>query len=182
MLERQRLQVTAAIEPDLLDAPAHELRIRSAISAAKGPAVSLSLPRDRRPDKLARPRLVDGLELRAHMIALRIFEEDDRAFRRHEEIARRVAQEIAEHVARAGRIALVVGIEQQDRAIVRQPSSSCRKLLQALAAKLDRIDGRGLGIRQPHAVGGIIAHRMAHVRCRNRHHRPCRDRRRRYSW
>ena len=32
------------------------------------------------------------------MVALGVFEEDDWAFGRHEEVARRVAQEIAEHV------------------------------------------------------------------------------------
>ena len=92
--------------------------MRSAISAANGPVGFFIARIDRRPDELARPRLVDRLEARAHMIALRIFEEDDRPFRRHEEVARRIAQEIAEHVARAGRIALVIGIEQQDRAVI----------------------------------------------------------------
>ena len=136
---------------------------------------------DRRPDQLARPRLVDRVEHHADMIALRIFEQDDRPFGRHEEIARRVAQEIAEHVARAGGVALVVGIEQHDGAVAGLASSRRAASPGGPSRSFIGVDGRRLGVGQPHAVRRDRRRRMAHASRRNRRRRCCRDRKRRCS-
>jgi hypothetical protein len=85
------------------------------------------------------------------MIALGIFEEDDRTLGGYKEIASRVAQKITEHVARASRISLVKRIEQQDSPIICgfHPAA---KPVQALAAELGSVYRGGFAIREPHPV------------------------------
>src|SRR5262245_12576555 len=95
------------------------------------------------------------------MIALGIFEQDDRTLGGYKEIASRVAQKITEHVARASRISLVERVEQQDSAIFRALHPAAQPG-QALAAELDGIYGGGLAVRKPHAVRGIVTHRVSH--------------------
>ncbi len=116
LLQRQGLEVAAAVHADLGRAAAmgaHQLG--DLIGERAGGLVVAA--GDRGPDQLAGPHLVHGVDHGADVIALRIVEQDDRAADRHEEIARRVAQEIAEHVARAGGVALVVRVEQDHAAI-----------------------------------------------------------------
>src|SRR5207248_6917639 len=119
------------------------------------------LARDRGTDELARTRLVYGLELGADVIALRIFKENDRAFRRHEEVACRIAQEIAKHVPRSGRVSLIVGVEQQYRAIIRA-LHPIAQALEPLLPELEGVDRWGLGIRQPHRIRRRVADGVAH--------------------
>ena len=162
LFQRQRLQMAAAVEPELHRAAAMRLQeIGDLVGEGTGRLVVAA--RHRRPDQLGRPRLVDRVEHHRDMIALRIFEQDDRPFRRNEEIARRVAQEIAEHVARAGGIALVVGIEQHDARHSRPRASRSRSFFRRSLPQRIRIDEGRLGIGQPHAAGRVRRRRMAHA-------------------
>ena len=135
---------------------------RSAISSANGPAVSSSRPDTDDHTSLDGRASSIGVEHHRDMIALRIFEQHDRPFRRDEEIAGRVAQEIAEHVARAGGVALVVGIEQHDRAIagLAHPVAQFR---QPPFAQRIRVDEGRLGVGEPHAAGRVRRRRVAHA-------------------
>src|SRR6218665_1697682 len=129
-------------------------RSRSAISSAKGPAVSSSLP------DTADQTNFDG---HRDMLALRILEKDDGAFGGDEKIACRVAQKIPEHIARTGGITLVVGIEKNHRAVTGLLHPGAQTCQPALAQGIDVDEGR-LGIGQPHPAGGI--------ECNNAHGSP----------
>ena len=109
-LQSQRLQVSAAIQTDLVGSPAVLANERGDLLGER--ARCLGVPaRHRRPHDLRMTRLLHRFEAGRHVRALRVLEQDDRALGRHEEIAGRVAQEIPEHVSRARRVALIEGIE-----------------------------------------------------------------------
>jgi hypothetical protein len=95
------------------------------------------------------------------MIALGIFEENDRAVCRHEEVARRIAQEVAEHVSRSGRVSLIIGVKQQHRAVFR-PFHPIAKSDEPLTPKPHCIDRGRLGVRQPHSVRCGVGCRVTH--------------------
>ena len=89
-LERKGVQVVAAIEPKLHRPAAVGLQQIGDLIGEGAGAGRIAVG-DRRPDELGRPRLIDGLQDRRHMIALRIFEEHNGPIRGHKEIAGRVA-------------------------------------------------------------------------------------------
>ena len=96
------------------------------------------------------------------MVTLRILEQYDRPFCRDEEVAGRIAQEIAEHVARAGGVALVIGVEENHRAVTGLAHPGAQFCQPPLAQSVGVDKGR-LGVRKPHAAGGIGRGRVAHA-------------------
>ena len=159
-LQRQCVKMAAAIQPELhRPAAMGSQQIGDFGGEGRG---RLAIPIGHRgPHQLRRTRLVDGVEHQRYVIALRVFEEDDRPLGRHEEVAGRVAQKIAEHVARAGGVALVVRIEQHHSTV----SGCCHPVAQpgqSLPAQRCRIDEGGFGIGEPHAAGGIRGQRVPH--------------------
>ena len=135
-------------------------RTRSAISAANGPAVSASRPAHGGPDDLRVACLLNRFQAGRHVRALRILEQNDRAFDGHEEVSRGVAQKVAEHVSRAGRVALIVRIEQQQCGVFIF-THHVANAGETIGAQLARIHAAGLGIGDPQA-GTCV--RMALVR------------------
>src|SRR5205823_2197918 len=96
--ECQCLNMTASVHTDFVRSRCMNLhKVGDLVGEGSG---GLVIPaRYRRPDELARPCLIHGLKLGAHMIALGVFEENDRTLSRYKKVARGVAQEIAEHVS-----------------------------------------------------------------------------------
>ncbi len=159
-LQRHRLQMAAAVEPDLPGAAA-EFAHQVGDLGGECPGGLAIAAGNRRPDQLAGSGLGHRVDHGAHMVALRIVEKNDGTRSRHEEIAGRVAQEIAEHVARAGGIALIVGIEEEKRAVAGR-SHAGAKPGQATIPQPLGVDRRRLGIRQPHSICGVATKRMTH--------------------
>ncbi len=113
------------------------------------------------PDKFGGASLVYRVEDHRDVIALRIFEEDDRTFSGDEEIAGGVTQEIPEHVSGARRVALVIGVEKDHRAVTGS-AHPVAKLLQTPVAQGVGVDKGRFRVRKPHAAGRIGCLRMAH--------------------
>ena len=122
-------------------------------------------PGNRRPNQLGMPGFVDRFQTGADMGGLRILEKNDRSFPGDQEIASRVAQKVTEHVARPGRVALIVGIEQDEGGIVLLPHHAA-DAFQTPAPQGDGIDLRRLGIGQPKSGAAVAPqhHRAFNMR------------------